>query len=122
MVAVKEINWTTKTKNTIIRETEILSRMHHKNIAEMVGAFCPSTNSQKVYIAVELLCPGGELFDAISKYGHLTEAITKKVIHELLEALVYCHGLSSYTYIPVCLYIWVPLTEPTCSKFYTNDS
>ena len=29
---------------------------------------------------------------------------------------------SSYTYIPVCLYIWVPLTEPTRSKFYTNDS
>jgi serine/threonine protein kinase len=93
MVAVKEINWTKKTKNTIIRETEILSRMHHKNIAELVQAFRRSKKSQKVYIAMEL-CPGGELFDAISDNGHLTEEITKKVIHEVLEALVYCHGLS----------------------------
>jgi serine/threonine protein kinase len=92
-VAVKEINWNKKTKKTIIRETEILSRMHHKNIAELVEAFRRSKKSSKVYIAMEL-CTGGELFDAISERGHLTEGITKKVIHEVLEALVYCHGLS----------------------------
>lgn len=98
-VAVKKLTLTKKTKNTIIRETEILSRMHHKNIAELVQAFRRSKQSPTVYIAMEL-CNGGDLFDAIKKYyedptfpGDEIEKITKQVTHEVLEALAYCHGL-----------------------------
>lgn len=93
-VAVKEINWPKKktVQDDIIKETEILSKLHHKNIAKMVKAFRHSKRSEKVYIAMEL-CSGGELFDIVVERAHLTEESAKKVTKEMLSALVYCHEM-----------------------------
>jgi len=93
-VAMKRLKWPTdkEKKNVIKKEVAILAKMHHVNIAKLVKAFRPSTKSNCIYIAMEL-CSGGELFDVISNRGHLTEEDAKKVIKEMLGALVYCHHL-----------------------------
>lgn len=108
-VAIKEFNASNDGWSDAENETTIFSKLCHKNIAKMVGAF---QLDRKPYIVMEL-CTGGSMLDLISGLlysdddikdivklskkqkdcRYLTDASAKKVAKEILSALVYCHDM-----------------------------
>ena len=100
-VAIKKIVWPSdETKqNRIIQEVEFLKLLSenggHENIAKFVKAFKYSTNITDVFIAMEY-CSGGELITYIEHLCQngtiMNELSVKKVIKEVLSALVYSHA------------------------------
>lgn len=52
-------------------------------------------SAEKIYVVMELV-PGGELFDKIVAEGRMNERQARKVLHELMDALSYCHAQGIY--------------------------
>jgi len=101
-VAIKLINWHDSSQtqqNRIIQEVAILRLLSenggHENIAKIVKAFKYSTNITDVFIAMEY-CSGGELLTFIERHlqsrSFIRESLVKKVIKQILSALVYSHA------------------------------
>lgn len=86
MVAIKTINrnkLTPKIERSIVTEINVMKRLKHKNIVEMID-FVWDRN----YICIILeYCDGGELSQFIKKQGNLSETVCQKLMQELALAL-----------------------------------
>ena len=83
----------------LVREIEILNRLHHPHIISVTDVF---NTKEEVHIVTEM-CEGGELFDRIiamtkTKEGHYSEANAALLLRQILLAIGYCHSLDP----PVC--------------------
>lgn len=79
-----------KHKQNIIFETELCGQLKHKNITKCFGGEIKN-NIVKIYLEY---ANGGDLFNHLDlNGGFLSENETKKVIKDILSALVYCHEL-----------------------------
>lgn len=132
-VAIKKIVWpSSETKqNRIIQEVAILKLLSenggHENIAKFVKAFKYSSNITDVFIAMEY-CSGGELLTYIEQHRRneitMHELSVKKVIKEVLSALVYSHakGIAHLDIKPENVLFTQPpniiFTQPPIASFY----
>ena len=89
--AIKIINKTKlkqKMKNTLFRETEIISKLKHPNI---ITVYQMIEDSDNFYIIMEN-CPKGELFDYIVKYQNLSENEASIFFYQLINGVEYIHS------------------------------
>lgn len=74
--------------NLLHREIDIMRKLHHKNIIELIDVFDEPTH---IYLVLELVT-GGELFDQIVKRGSYSEADAASIVKQVLEAVQYMHN------------------------------
>jgi len=69
------------------RELLTLKSLTHPNLVKILEFY----DDEKYYIAVQEHCPGGPLFEKISKKEQFSEALVKTLMHQLFSAVRYCH-------------------------------
>lgn len=73
--------------NLLQREIDIMSKLHHKNIIQLIEVF---EDSESIYLILELVT-GGELFDQIVSRGSYSERDAAAICKQILEAVHYMH-------------------------------
>ncbi|KAF9597326.1 hypothetical protein IFM89_017229 [Coptis chinensis] len=76
----------------IKREIGTLKLLKHPNVVRLYEVLASKT---KIYMVLEYVT-GGELFDRIALKGRLTEANGRKLFHQLIDAVSYCHEKGVY--------------------------
>jgi len=69
------------------REIEIMKKIQHPNVLSMIDIF---EDKDHTFLVLDLVT-GGELFQKIIDRGHYTEEDTRKIIHQVLDAVNYLH-------------------------------
>ncbi len=91
MVAVKAISKkvmeSEASRSKVLREVAIWGQLAHPNIIRLLETF----ESEKHLLYIEELCAGGDLLTYVRKRRRLTENVAKCVLHQILDALQYCH-------------------------------
>ncbi|CAM9559159.1 unnamed protein product [Ectocarpus sp. 6 AP-2014] len=77
---------------SLLREVQILRKVSHPNIIELVDVYEDEMN---LHLVTEL-CTGGELFDSIlekteSEEGRYSERDAMTLVTKILSAIAYCH-------------------------------
>ncbi|XP_033745274.1 calcium/calmodulin-dependent protein kinase type 1-like [Pecten maximus] len=91
LVAIKCINrrCLAGKEESLENEIEVLRRLRHPNIVQLLEVFEEKNN---VYLVMELVT-GGELFDRIVEKGSYTEKDASSLIKQVLEAVDFMHEL-----------------------------
>jgi len=97
-VAVKIIKHSHPKLNikTIKKEIEILQKLNHPNIVNLIDFYENATyvkKNEKTYSAVAIimeLVPGGELFEYLADSGFFSEEITRTYFKIIIDTLEYC--------------------------------
>ncbi|KAL5700411.1 cAMP-dependent protein kinase [Ranunculus cassubicifolius] len=76
----------------IKREIGTLKLLKHPNVVRLYEVLASKT---KIYMVLEYVT-GGELFDRIALKGRLKEADGRKLFHQLIDAISYCHDKGVY--------------------------
>lgn len=74
--------------NLLQREIDIMSKLHHKNIIQLIEVF---DDPECIYLVLELVT-GGELFDQIVSRGSYSERDAAAICKQILEAVQYMHS------------------------------
>lgn len=97
LVAVKHLslqgldNW--KQIELFEREAKILATLNHPAIPRYLDYFCTDSDSSKDFYIVQQLASGKSLFELVKDGWRTTEAEIKSSAEQILEILVYLHGL-----------------------------
>jgi len=89
-VAIKCINKKNLKKDELqllTREINIMQKLHHKNIIQLIEIFETQT---ELFLILELVS-GGELFDQIVERGNYSESDAANLIRQVLEGIDYMH-------------------------------
>ncbi|XP_041375470.1 aurora kinase A-A-like isoform X2 [Gigantopelta aegis] len=78
----------TGVEHQLRREIEIQSHLRHPNILRLFGYFHDKT---RVYLILEY-APRGEMYKELQKCTRFDEKRTSNYIHQLANALIYCHS------------------------------
>lgn len=78
-----------KRPEMILNEIEILLRVKHPHIIELIDIF---EDEDGMVLCMELVS-GGELFDRIVERDHFSEESAAKVMSQLFDAIAYLHNL-----------------------------
>lgn len=78
---------TSKEVRALENEIHLLRNFEHERIVSYFGC---AQDKQSLYIFMEYL-PGGSVKDEITKYGSLTENVSRKYTKQMLEGLAYLH-------------------------------
>ena len=70
------------------KEISIMKDLDHPNIVRVHEVLM---SPQYLYIVMDYI-PGGELYSQITKFGKLSEIKCRKYVHQLCQALRYCHS------------------------------
>ncbi|PIK53925.1 putative serine/threonine-protein kinase MARK1-like [Apostichopus japonicus] len=71
------------------REITILQKIGHERLVSMEGALI---TNKHVFLLTEYL-PNGDLQQFISTQGHLSEEESRRIFHQLLDAVTYIHSI-----------------------------
>ncbi|CAK4072469.1 unnamed protein product [Aphanomyces euteiches] len=85
----KKANLSPDDEKDIHSEVEILSRLKHPNVLNLIDFY----SELKHYYIVTDLCEGGELFDRIAHLTYYTEKEARDLVKTLLTGIKYCHDL-----------------------------
>jgi len=77
-----------KEMNLLEREIDIMQKLQHPNIIQLVEVI---DTSDTLYLVLEF-ASGGELFDAVVQKGSYSEAEAARIIRQILEAIAYVHN------------------------------
>lgn len=69
------------------REIDVMKELNHPNIIKLLDVY---EDEAYLHLVMEL-CKGGELFERIIKAGSLSELQAAQIMHQVLDALAYCH-------------------------------
>ncbi|KAK7204219.1 kinase-like domain-containing protein [Myxozyma melibiosi] len=72
------------------REVCILTKLNHPHVVRLQECF--DTEPHSIYVVMEYV-GGGDLMDYVTNYGPLDEPLAKVVTRQVLQALMYVHGL-----------------------------
>lgn len=73
---------------SIYKEAESLKSLVHKNIVKLHHAFIDG----KQFIMIMEAAMGGELLHYLKKKGSMPEPIARKIILQVIQAMLYCHS------------------------------
>lgn len=74
--------------NLLQREIDIMSKLKHKNIIQLIEVF---EDNEYLNLILELVT-GGELFDQIVQRGSYSERDAANIVKQILEAVMYMHS------------------------------
>ncbi|KAF2074480.1 hypothetical protein CYY_004225 [Polysphondylium violaceum] len=83
----KKMSITSKRKDSLMDEVNVLTKVHHDNIISIKEVFETQKN---LYLVLELVT-GGELFDKIIEEKKFTENTCRYVLKQLCDAVLYLH-------------------------------
>jgi len=84
----KKMSITSKRKDSLMDEVNVLTKVHHDNIISIKEVFETQKN---LYLVLELVT-GGELFDKIIEEKKFTENACRYVLKQLCDAVLYLHS------------------------------
>ncbi|KAH9838883.1 Serine/threonine-protein kinase srk1 [Teratosphaeria destructans] len=84
---VRKFEMNSQQRANILKEVQIMRQLDHPNIVSLVDF---SESRQYYYIVLEL-CPGGELFHQIVRLTYFSEDLSRHVITQVANALLYLH-------------------------------
>ena len=91
LVAIKSINKEfleeERSRRKVAREVAILKKLQHPNIINLYETF----ETEKHFLLVTELCPGGDLLNYVRRRRKLTEDVAKYFFKQLVHAWIYCH-------------------------------
>ncbi|XP_049851610.1 myosin light chain kinase A-like isoform X2 [Schistocerca gregaria] len=89
-VAIKVIPKTASEQdlNLLRREIDIMTKLHHRNIIELIDVY---DSPENIYLILELVT-GGELFDQIINRGSYSECDAANIVKQILDAVQYMHS------------------------------
>jgi len=96
-VAIKNLslrgldNW--KQVELFEREAKMLATLNHPAIPKYLDYFCVDSDRSKDFYIVQQLAPGKPLFELVKDGWRTTEAEIKAIAEQILDILVYLHGL-----------------------------
>ena len=96
-VAIKNLslrdldNW--KQIELFEREAKILATLDHPAIPKYLDYFCLDCDDSRNFYIVQQLAPGKSLFELVKDGWRTTEAEIKSIAEQILEILIYLHGL-----------------------------
>ncbi|KAJ6731609.1 CBL-INTERACTING SERINE/THREONINE-PROTEIN KINASE 21-RELATED [Salix purpurea] len=79
-------------KNQVQREIRTMKLLHHPSIVRIHEVIGTKT---KIYMVMEYV-PGGQLADKMSYAKKLSESEARKIFHQLIDAVDYCHNRGVY--------------------------
>jgi calcium/calmodulin-dependent protein kinase I len=77
----------TRAKDSIVREVQILQEFNHPNIVRAIDSY---RDVNRFYFVMQLVV-GGELLERISKRVRYTEKEARGLVRKLLETIKYIH-------------------------------
>ncbi|KAM0706563.1 hypothetical protein Q7P35_005890 [Cladosporium inversicolor] len=84
---VRKFEMNSTQRANILKEVQIMRNLDHPNIVQLVEF---SESKQYYYIILEL-CPGGELFHQIVRLTYFSEDLSRHVIRQVADSLLYLH-------------------------------
>lgn len=84
---ISKVRMTAHEKELLRGEMSILRLLRHPHVIYLKSLV---TTREVLHIVMEYV-PGGELFDIITKMGHLSELVVNRLTGQLLKTLVYLH-------------------------------
>lgn len=84
---VRKFEMSSSQRANILKEVQIMRQIDHPNIVKLIDF---SESRQYYYIVLEL-CPGGELFHQIVRLTYFSEDLSRHVIVQVAQALLYLH-------------------------------
>lgn len=84
---VRKFEMNSNQRANILKEVQIMRQLDHPNIVKLIDF---SESRQYYYIVLEL-CPGGELFHQIVRLTYFSEELSRHVIIQVAQALLYLH-------------------------------
>ncbi|CAK7344598.1 unnamed protein product [Dovyalis caffra] len=79
-------------KNQVQREIRTMKLLHHPNIVQIHEVIGTKT---KIYMVMEYIS-GGQLADKLSYAKKLSESEARKIFHQLIDTVDYCHNRGVY--------------------------
>lgn len=94
LVAVKQMSYESNkvSPQMVKKEFDALSKLTHKNIVSMIGAY-PQPAEQQLIVVMEYLA-GGELYDYWVRFKdrRMPESEVAEIMLQMTEAVEYCHN------------------------------
>ncbi|EGC31005.1 hypothetical protein DICPUDRAFT_157188 [Dictyostelium purpureum] len=84
----KKMSMTSKRKDSLMDEVNVLTKVHHQNIISIKEVF---TTPKNLYLILELVT-GGELFDRIVAEKKFSEDTCRYILKQLCDAVAYLHS------------------------------
>ncbi|KAK5055288.1 hypothetical protein LTR84_013038 [Exophiala bonariae] len=84
---VRKFEMNSNQRANILKEVQIMRQLDHPNIVRLIDF---SESRQHYFIILEL-CPGGELFHQIVRLTYFSEDLSRHVITQVAQALLYLH-------------------------------
>ncbi|KIV95864.1 hypothetical protein, variant 1 [Exophiala mesophila] len=84
---VRKFEMNSNQRANILKEVQIMRQLDHPNIVRLIDF---SESRQHYFIVLEL-CPGGELFHQIVRLTYFSEDLSRHVITQVAQALLYLH-------------------------------
>lgn len=110
-----------KQRSSVLKEVALMRKLNHPNIVSFVDFI---ENDQCYYIVQELV-EGGELFNQIVKYTYFSEDLSRHVIIQVAEALLYLHetvGIVHRDLKPENVFFCpIPVTPSRVRRFRHSD-
>ncbi|PZD71080.1 Serine/threonine-protein kinase F [Acaryochloris thomasi RCC1774] len=76
------------------REAQVLSHLEHPGIPQYLDYFQVDSDRDRLFYLVQALAPGRSLAALVERGWQSTEAETKRIASEVLNILIYLHGLT----------------------------
>jgi serine/threonine protein kinase len=84
---IKKYQMDEKQRISVLKEVNLMKQLNHPNIVKLIDFI---ENENYFYIIQEIVS-GGELFNQIVKYTYFSEDLSRHVIIQVAEALLYMH-------------------------------
>jgi calcium-dependent protein kinase len=85
---LKKFLKTPEAQAAVLNEFNTLRSLDHPNIIKIYESF---EDDQHFYFVTEY-CAGGELYERLTSYGYISEAVAAEYLRQILSVLVYCHS------------------------------
>lgn len=84
---IKKYQLDEKQRNNVLKEVNLMKQLNHPNIVKLIDF----VENDDYYYIIQELVSGGEIFNEIVKYTYFSEDLSRHVIIQVAEALLYMH-------------------------------
>ncbi|KAG0682780.1 hypothetical protein C6P42_002447 [Pichia californica] len=84
---IKKYQLDEKQRNNVLKEVNIMKLLNHPNIVRLIDFI----ENKDYYYIVQEIVSGGEVFNQIVKFTYFSEDLSRHVIVQVAEALLYMH-------------------------------
>lgn len=84
---IKKYQLDQKQRDSVMKEVQLMAQLNHPNIVKLIDF----VENDDYYYIIQEVVSGGELFNQIVKFTYFSEDLSRHVIVQVAEALLYMH-------------------------------